>query len=112
MNKYLCFQRDLPGASSKEQPSPQQMQEMYVAFQTWQSKFHDQLVDMGGRLGGGKLITDGSVVDGPFVELKELVGGYMIIQAASIDEAAGVAKGCPGLVGPGSGVEIIEILSQ
>lgn len=112
MNKYLCLQRDLPGATSEEQPSPEQMQEMYAAFQTWQSKFHDQLVDMGGRLGGGKLITDGSVVDGPFVEVNELVGGYMIIQAASIEEATGVAQGCPGLVRSGSGVELIEILSQ
>ena len=53
----------------------------------------------------GKAQTD----DGPFVEVKELVGGYMIIAAESLDEAAVVASECPGLVGPGSGCEIIEI---
>jgi hypothetical protein len=47
--------------------------------------------------------------DGPFVELKELVGGYMIVTAASLDEAIAVARECPGLVRPGSGVEVIEI---
>jgi hypothetical protein len=43
------------------------------------------------------------------VEVKELVGGYMIVTAASIEEAIEVARECPGLVRPGSGVEVIEI---
>ena len=47
--------------------------------------------------------------DGPLVEVKELVGGYMIVSAASHDEAIRVARECPGLVRPGSGVEVIEI---
>ena len=49
--------------------------------------------------------------DGPFVEVKELVGGYMIVSAQTLDEAISVARGCPGLVRPGSGVEVIEIHS-
>jgi hypothetical protein len=47
--------------------------------------------------------------DGPFVEVKELVGGYMIVTADTLDEAARIASQCPGLVRPGSGVEVIEI---
>ena len=47
--------------------------------------------------------------DGPFVEIKELVGGYMIVSAENLDEAIEVASACPGLVRPGSGVEVIEI---
>jgi hypothetical protein len=43
------------------------------------------------------------------VEVKELIGGYMIVSAESLDEAITVARGCPGLVRPGSGVEVIEI---
>jgi hypothetical protein len=46
------------------------------------------------------------------VEVKELVGGYMIVSAPSLDEAIAVARECPGLVRPGSGVEVIEILTQ
>jgi len=47
--------------------------------------------------------------DGPFVEVKELVGGYMIVSAESLEAAIEVARECPGVVRPGSGVEVIEI---
>jgi hypothetical protein len=84
------------------------MQDMYAAFNAWREKFQDNLVDMGGKLGAGKLVTE-PTADGPFVEVKELVGGYMIVSAESMEEAIEVARGCPGLVRPGSGVEVIEI---
>ena len=108
MPNYLCLQRSLPGGV-EENPSPSQMQEMYSKFNDWREKFRDNLNDMGGRLGSGKLVTANPGVDGPFVEVKELVGGYMIVSAESLAEAIEVASGCPGLVGPGSGVEVIEI---
>ena len=85
------------------------MQEMYAKFSEWIEKFKDQLPDMGGKLGEGKLVTSESASDGPFVEVKELVGGYMIVQADTLDGAIEVAQACPGLVRPGSGVEVIEI---
>ena len=66
------------------------------------------MVDLGGKLGAGKLVTD-QVADGPLIEIKELIGGYMIVSAASLEEAIEIARGCPGLVRPGSGVEVIEI---
>jgi hypothetical protein len=84
------------------------MQEIYSKFRAWQEKFQENLVDMGGRLGDGRLVTE-PAADGPFVEVKELIGGYMIVSAESLDEAITVARGCPGLVRPGSGVEVIEI---
>ena len=108
MPKYLCMQRSLPGGDSRK-PSPGEMQEMYSKFRTWQEKFQANLVDMGGKLGAGRLVTTEPAPDGPFVEVKELVGGYMIVSAQSLDEAITVARGCPGLVRPGSGVEVIEI---
>jgi hypothetical protein len=110
MPKYLCLQRSLPGGGQgEEKPSPAQMQEMYAKFGAWQEKFKKNLSDVGGRLGKGKLVASQSATDGPFVEVKELVGGYMIVSADSLDEAAAVARECPGLVRPGSGVEVIEI---
>ena len=106
--KYLCIQRSQPGGDCGK-PSPAQMEEMYAQFNAWKETFKDNIVDMGGKLGTGKLVTSGAVPDGPFVEVKELVGGYMIVSAESLDEAADVARECPGLVSPGSGVEVIEI---
>jgi len=107
MPKYLCMQRSLPG--KREKPSPAQMEEMYAQFSAWKEKFRDNLVDLGGRLGAGKLVTPDGPTDGPFVETKEVIGGYMIVTADNLDAAIEVARGCPGLVSPGSGVEVREI---
>jgi hypothetical protein len=110
MPKYLCLQRNLPGGDRRaEGPSPAQMQAMYAKFNEWRQKFEKNLVDMGGRLGQGRVVGTQTPPDGPFVEIKELVGGYMIVSAGSLDEAIEVARACPGLVRPGSGVEVIEI---
>lgn len=87
------------------------MQAMYAKFNEWREKFQDNIVDLGGRLASARIALPDPAPDGPLVEVKELVGGYMIVSASSLDEAVEVAKGCPGLVGPGSGVEVIEIRS-
>jgi len=112
MPKFLCLQRNLPGGS-EEKPSPAKMQALYGEFNAWREKFQASLVDLGGRLGKAKLVRPGDAdsrpVDGPLVEVKELIGGYMIVSAATLDEAAQIAGACPGLVRPGSGVEVIEI---
>jgi hypothetical protein len=48
--------------------------------------------------GGSVSFEDGktSVVDGPFTEAKEVVGGYWLIQARSKEEALEWASRCPG----------------
>ncbi len=109
--KYLCMQRSQPGQATGEKPSPAQMEAMYAEFGAWMEKFKENLVDMGGKLGKGKHATVDGVSDGPFVETKELIGGYMIVAADSLDQAIEIASGCPGLVAPGSGVEVREIHS-
>jgi hypothetical protein len=86
------------------------MQEMYAAFNAWKEKFKDNIVDMGGKLKqGGKILTTSGTTDGPFVEAKEIIGGFMVVAAESYEGAAEIAKGCPGVVRPGSSVEIREI---
>lgn len=110
MPKYLCLQRSLPGAvATTEKPSPAQMQAMYAKFNEWREKFQENLVDLGGKLGAGKIAVPNPAPDGPLVEVKEIVGGYMIVSAQNLDEAILIARECPGLVRPGSGVEVIEI---
>src|SRR3989442_13182764 len=102
--KYLCLQRSSPG---KQQPSPAQMQEMYAAFNVWKEKFKANILDMGGKLQpGGKVLAASGVTDGPFVEAKEIVGGFMIVAAESYDRALEVVRECPGiLMMPASSVE-------
>ena len=106
--KYLLIQRSAPG--KQEPPSPAQMQEMYASFNAWKEKFTGNIVDMGGKLkSGGKVLTSSGVTDGPFVETKEVVGGYMVVAAESYDRALEVARDCPGLIRPGSSVEVREL---
>ena len=108
--KYLFIQRSAPG--KKEPPSPAQMQEMYAVFNAWKEKFQANILDMGGKLKpGGKIVTASGVMDGPFIESKEIVGGYMLVTAESYDRAIEVAKESPGILSPGSSVEVREIAS-
>lgn len=47
----------------------------------------------------GRLVTmaQGRVVDGPYAETKEAIGGYFFLRVADLDEATSIAKRCPGL---------------
>ena len=109
--KYLVFIRTAPG--KQERPSPAQMQEMYASFNAWKEKFKANIVDLGGQLKpGGKILTTSGVMDGPYAEAKEVVGGFMVIAAENYDRVVEVARGCPGIVRPGASVEIREIVAQ
>jgi len=49
------------------------------------------------------------VTNGPFGDIKETIGGYIVVQADSVEEAIVFAKGCPVLQGEGNSVEIRKI---
>ncbi len=104
------MQRSSPSSGKREQPSPAEMEQMYAKFHAWKAKFEKNIVDLGGRLGGGSVVTSESATDGPFVEAKEVIGGFMIVTAESLAKAIEVARECPGVVMPGSSVEVREIV--
>lgn len=107
-NKYMCILRSNSGACEK--PSPADMETMYATYQKWQEKFANNILDMGGALGGeGAVITNDSVKDGPFVELKEVIGGYMLLTASSLDEAKKVIQASPMVANSGTSIEIRPI---
>src|SRR5690349_15921198 len=49
------------------------------------------------------------VTNGPFGEIKETIGGYIIVKADSVDEAVEFAKGSPVLQGEGNTVEVRKL---
>ncbi|WP_404402988.1 YciI family protein [Pelagibacterium halotolerans] len=110
---YLCIQRSPQRPHTPtEAPSPGKMEEMYARFTAWREKFKDNIVDLGGKLGGAAMVvTADGTKDGPFVEAKELVGGYMLIAAETIEQAAEIAQQSPGTAGPGYSVEVREIVT-
>lgn len=79
--------------------SPDVMQKQMERWRTWiadlskQGKFKGgDPLEEGGRTLSGKSKT---VTDGPFAEAKDLVGGYLLVTAANLDEATELARGCP-----------------
>jgi hypothetical protein len=56
------------------------------------------------KLSGGKFTT----TDGPFIEAKELTGGFAILEANSLEEAVEYAKRFREIIGEGES-EIVQI---
>lgn len=94
--------------------SPGELADMTKRWQTWVGGIAAQgkLVHTGTRLASeGKVLrADGLITDGPFVEVKERLGSFLIVRADSLDEATALAHGCPALDVGGS-VEIRAILA-
>ena len=79
---------------------PEQMQSLMSKWMQWIGKLKqaDQYITSERLAPGGKLVsgTNGkSITDGPYTEGKEVVGGFFIVNAKDIDEAAGLAKDFP-----------------
>jgi hypothetical protein len=86
---------------SEPDPTPEEMQQIFGKWMAWMKSLKAKGQYVGGdRLDdAGKVLRSSngaSVTDGPFVEAKEMVGGYIIVAADSIAQAVEIAKGCPG----------------
>jgi hypothetical protein len=104
MAKFLFIYRR--GSDAADRMTPEQMQQQMQKWQTWIGEALQKgwMLDPGdGLTQDGRVVNAKKVVmDGPFVESKEIVGGYSIVQAASLEAAADLAKGCPALLVNGS----------
>ncbi|MEO7598272.1 MAG: YciI family protein [Opitutus sp.] len=96
----LLFRNSIPDAYKSM--SPEQHQHVLMKWNDW----YDRLIAEGKLQYGHPLEPDGRivehsrgdrVVDGPFAETKEAIGGYFFILATNLAEATEVARGCPGL---------------
>lgn len=56
---------------------------------------HGRPLGLGGRVVSGP--KGERVIDGPYAEAKEVMGGYVFLTVAGLDEATAIAKQCPGL---------------
>ncbi|GAB5402705.1 MAG: YciI family protein [Aureliella sp.] len=110
MAKFLFVYRSSAEAEMGEAPSPEQMQQIMTAWHGWFEKVGDALVDGGdGLLPTGKQVKSGGIVtDGPFIEAKEMVGGYSIVETDDIDGAVELSKSCPIFDG-GGWVEVRQL---
>jgi hypothetical protein len=100
MAKFMLILNQTPGVW--KQLSPEEIQRKVQSYQAWIGKFRTNGRYVSSeKLGeeGGKLVSlqNGrpNVVDGPYVESKEVVGGYILFRAANYDEAIELIRDCP-----------------
>jgi hypothetical protein len=97
MTRFLFVYRN--NSASYGTMAPEEMQQMLHRWNAWITEGLQKgwMLDPGdGLKKDGCVVTAGNVVtDGPFIELKELVGGFSVVQADTLAAAAELAKGCP-----------------
>jgi len=95
--------------------SSEQKQEVTNQWMGW----FKRLMDEGKAVAGNPLERESKIVsgknrvvsDGPFAESKEAVGGYFLLDVASMDEAVAIAQECPGLP-YGARVEVRPVAAE
>lgn len=111
MAEYLFLYR-----GGQRGTSPEEGQQI---MQKWMNWFKDlgatgNLKDGGQPLEGeGRVVSSksGPFTDGPYAEAKDLVGGYTLIEADTLDRAAELARGCP-ILERGGQVEVRPIMKM
>jgi hypothetical protein len=108
--KFLCLFRFASDAWPAKPSSPQQMQAQYAAWKAWMTQFEKELVPGDGlKPGAAAVVRGGNVTDGPFIEAKEVIASYSLIQTNSLARAIEIIKACPIGMDPSASVEIREL---
>ena len=95
MAKFLFIYRE--STAPQSQPSPEEMQALAGQWYAWMQKFSASILPGGdGLKPSGRLVKAGLVTDGPYVEAKEVIASFSIIQADNYDAALAIARECPG----------------
>ena len=112
MNEYVFLYRGADRGGSLE-AMQQRMQKWLAWMKELAEKGHvkDQghPLERSGRLVKGRQKT---VMDGPFAEAKDAIGGYTLIQARDLDEAVELSKGCPIFEADTGTVEVRPVLKM
>ena len=90
-------------AAGATPPSPAEMKKIMTRFHTWMDGLYkqDRVAATNGLELTGKIlrgpIGETAIKDGPFAEGKEVVGGYVMLNPCTLDDALAAARTCPGL---------------
>jgi hypothetical protein len=110
MEEFVLIMRHEDGSKLA---SPEQMQVWMKQTMDWIGGIAAQNKFVGGTglpFEDARVVRPNNVVtNGPFGEIKETIGGYIIVKANSVDEAVEFAKGCPVLQGEGNSMEVRKI---
>ena len=107
MDEFILIFRHQDGSKLV---SPEQMQVWMKQTMDWIGGIAAKNQFSGGNglpFDNARVVRHNNVVtNGPFGEIKETIGGYIIVKANNVDEAVELAKGCPVLQGEGNSVEV------
>jgi len=114
MANFMYLFRSNPAAY--QSMSPEQMQQTMKKWMDWKDTLekNGHIKQLGERLDGTGKVVRGkarAVTDGPFVEVKDFIQGYMLVEAKDMDQAVELAKGCPVLESDGT-VEVRPFVSM
>jgi hypothetical protein len=111
MSEFLFLFRG--GDHQSLQQSPEKWQAHMQKWMQWMGGLKEQgkLISAQPLAATGKTVTGNKkiIADGPFMEGKEMVAGYLMCTADSFDEAVEISKGCPILEFEDGNVEVREI---
>src|SRR5262245_50651887 len=95
MAKYLFIFRE--STEKRAQPSPEELQTLQQGWYAWMQKHSSAIVGGDGLKPSGRVVKTGGVVtDGPYVETKEFIASFSMIEADNYDAAVAIARECPG----------------
>jgi len=80
--------------------SPNELQQILADYNAWASELDDRYITGQKLEESGALLTgkeDSIITDGPFLEPKEIIAGFFLIEAKDQDEANGIAASSPHL---------------
>jgi YCII-related domain len=103
MPTYLITYHGGPGMPT----DPEAAQQMLAAFQAWVGEVGGAMRDPGAPLGAAKTVSADSETDG---QTEAAIGGYTLVEAASLDEAAQLVRSHPFLARGGS-LQVSESVS-
>jgi hypothetical protein len=113
MEEYALIMRHEDGTKVA---SPEQMQAWMKQTMDWIGGIaaHNKFVNGTGLpFADARVVTTKNskavVTNGPFGDIKETIGGFIVVKAESADEAVAFAKGCPVLQGEGNSIEVRKI---
>ena len=115
MSQFLYLYRS-DSEARRQAMSPERAQQSMQKWVAWMQELETKgfLKDRGQPLEGTGKVVRGqqkTVTDGPYAEAKDLVGGFTLVEAPSIDKAVELSRGCPILEGGGS-VEVRPIMKM
>ncbi len=112
MAKFIFLQRG--GCDNRPQMTPEEQEAAMKSCMEWMQNGQDEgwLLDPGSPLSGNGAVvqSDMTVMDGPFAESKEIVGGYTIVEAPDLATACELAKRTIQMAGAGK-IEVREIMN-